>query len=204
MSEVVDAALATAGKTCDLGTDPSKYLEKFEDWYEHTSLLADSIGVKDKKQKLRLLLLWGGRQFRKFAKEAKVTTEGDTPDTLEQAITKIREQCGAHVNLSMAVFKLMHARQGTKTVTEFARELEELAAQCQFDTKPYTQARAMKDAFIFGTSDDKLRQEALAKDFEYAHLMKAALGYEQSRRASGTIKQTSGEEVRQVSYTQGS
>ena len=202
MSEVVDAALATAGKTCDLGTDPSKYLEKFEDWYEHTSLLADSIGVKDKKQKLRLLLLWGGRQFRKFAKEAKVTTEGDTPDTLEQAITKIREQCGAHVNLSMAVFKLMHARQGTKTVTEFARELEELAAQCQFDTKPYTQARAMKDAFIFGTSDDKLRQEALAKDFEYAHLMKAALGYEQSRRASGTIKQTSGEEVRQVSYTQ--
>ena len=94
MSEVVDAALATASKTCDLGTDPSKYLEKFEDWYEHTSLLADSIGVKDKKQKLRLLLLWGGRQFRKFAK---VTTEGDTPDTLEQALTKIREQCGTHV-----------------------------------------------------------------------------------------------------------
>ena len=104
MSEVVDPALATAGKTCDLGTDPSKYLEKFEDWYEHTSLLADSIGVKDKKQKLCLLLLWGGRQFRKFAKEAKVTTEGDTPDTLEQAITKIREQCGAHVNLSITVY----------------------------------------------------------------------------------------------------
>ena len=32
--------------------------------------------------------------------------------------------------------------------------------------------------------------------------MEAALGYEQSRRASGSIKQTSGEEVRQVTYTQ--
>ena len=47
MTEVIDAALATAGKPCDLSDDPSKYLEKFEEWYEHTSLLADSIGVKD-------------------------------------------------------------------------------------------------------------------------------------------------------------
>ena len=37
--------------------------------------------------------------------------------------------------------------------------------------------RAMKDAFIFGMSDDKLRQEALAKDFTYAQVMQAALGY---------------------------
>ena len=44
-------------------------------------------------------------------------------------------------------------------------------------THPYTKDRAMKDAFIFGTSDDKLRQEALAKDFTYAQVMKSALGY---------------------------
>ena len=198
----VNPALASAGKTCELGTDPSKYLEKFEDWYEHTNLLADSIGITDEAQKLRLVLLWGGRQFRKFAKEAQVVTEGDTPDTLQQAIAKIRAKCGSHVNLSMAVYKLMHVRQGTKTVTEFARELDNLAAQCQFDTQPYTKDRAMKDAFIFGTSDDKLRQEALAKDFDYGQVMKVALGYELSRRASGTIKQTSGEDVRQVTYTQ--
>ena len=32
--------------------------------------------------------------------------------------------------------------------------------------------------------------------------MKAALGYEQPRRASGTIKQSSGEDVRQITYSQ--
>ena len=51
MAEVIDPALATAGKVCELGTDPSKYLEKFEDWYEHTSLLALEIGIKDDGQK---------------------------------------------------------------------------------------------------------------------------------------------------------
>ena len=94
----------------------------------------------------------------------------------------------------MAVFKLMHARQGTKSVTEFAR-IEELTDQCQFDTTPYDKDCARKDAYIFGTTDDKLRQEAPAKDFTYEQVMKAALGYEQSRRASGTIKQSSREDV---------
>ena len=205
MTEVVDPALATAGKTCNLGSDPAKYLEVFETWYEHVSLLADSIGVKDQKQKLLLVLLWGGKDFRKFTKDAGVTTNGDTPDTLEAAIKKIRDKCSTHVNLSMAMFKLMHARQGTRSVTEFRRELDELATQCQFDTKPYNKNRAMKDAFIFGTADDKVRQEALAKDLDYDKVISTALGYEQSRKASGAIKSTdsaTGESVRQVSYTQ--
>ena len=99
----------------------------------------------------------------------------------------------------MAMYKLMHAKQGTKSVTEFARELDQLAAQCQFDTNPYTKERAKKDALIFGTSDEKLRQEALAKDFDYNSLIKDALGYEQSRKASGTIHST--DEVRQLTHT---
>jgi len=63
MAKIINAALATAGKPCDLGDDPSKYLEKFEEWYEHTSLLADSISVKDKAQKLRLTLLREEKTF---------------------------------------------------------------------------------------------------------------------------------------------
>ena len=78
---MIDAGLATAGKPCDLGNDPSKYLEHFEDWYDHTSLLADSIGIKDNAQKLKLILLWVGRQFHRFAKEAGVTTEGTAQTT---------------------------------------------------------------------------------------------------------------------------
>ena len=91
MAEMIDAALATAGKPCELGNDPSKYLERFEDWYEHASLLADSIGVKDATQKLKLILLWGGRHFRRLVKDAEVKTDGETPDTLASALTKIRD-----------------------------------------------------------------------------------------------------------------
>ena len=109
MGDVVDAALAAAGKPIDLGSDPAKYLEKFEDWYEHTKLLAESIGIRDDKQKLRLALLWGGKELRKIAKDAKVDTDKDE-ETLATAIEKIREACGKHVNLTMAMFRLMHAK----------------------------------------------------------------------------------------------
>ena len=76
----LDASVATAGAVCDLGTDPAKFLERFEDWYEHHSLLADTVGVQDDK-KLKVLLLWGGKDFRKFAKDAGVVTEGPDQDT---------------------------------------------------------------------------------------------------------------------------
>ena len=81
MAEIIDAALATTGKPCDLGDDPSNYLEKFEEWYEHTSLQVDSIGVKDKTQELRLTLLWGFSY-----EECRSLTDEDTLDT---AITKM-------------------------------------------------------------------------------------------------------------------
>ena len=207
MTEIVDANLATAGKPCNLGTDPSKHNEKFEDWYDHTSLLADSIGIKNKKQKLSLILLWGGRDFRKHAKDAGVITAAEATeeapaDDLDGAITKIRKHFGDNVNLSMAMFKLMHAKQGTKSVTEFLTEIDELATQCQFVEHPYDKDRAMKDAYIFGTSDDKLRKDALAKDLDYKTLRTTALGYEQSRNASGQIASASEAAVKQVNYTQ--
>ena len=102
-------------------------------------------------------------------------------DILDLAIEKIRIQCGRHVNSTMAMYNLMHVQEGTKTFTQFARKVEELATHCQFDTVPCTKERAMKDAIIFGTSDDKLRKEALAKDVDLTTLTKTALGYEQSR-----------------------
>ena len=190
----LDASVATAGAVCGLGTDPAKFLEKFEDWYEHHSLLADTVGVLD-NAKLKVLLLWGGKDFRKFVKDSGVVSEGETTDTLAEAIAKIRTKCGSHVNLSMAMFKLMHAKQGTKTMTEFSSEIEDLATQCQFESNPYTKDRAMKDALIFGTSDEQLRREALAKDYDLKHITEAALGYEQSRKSAGAIKREQGQET---------
>jgi len=183
----LDASVATAGAVCELGTDPARFLECFENWYEHHSLLADTVGVQD-NAKLKVLLLWGGKDFRKFAKDAGVVSEGETTDTLAAAIVKLRTKCGSHVNLSMAMFKLMHAKQGTKTMTEFTNEIEELAVRCQFDSHPYNKERAMKDALIFGTSDEQLRREALAKDYDLKQITDAALGFEQSRKSAGAIK----------------
>ncbi|KAF0313758.1 hypothetical protein FJT64_015742 [Amphibalanus amphitrite] len=137
MATGVDAALAKAGRVCDLGTDPSQFLDRFEEWYEEHKLLADSISGITEDQKLNLLLLWGGREFRKFAKGAGVVHEdGDeTPkDSLKTAHLKIRASCAQHVNLTMAMYKLMHVKQGTKSVTEFAQEVDSLAQKCQLDT----------------------------------------------------------------------
>ena len=202
MAEHIGASVATAGNACMLGTDPAKFLEKFEDWFEHHELLADTVGVQDSK-KMKILLLRGGKDFRKFAKDAGVVTDGETPDTLATAIGKIRTQCGSHVNLSMAMFKLMHAKQGSKTFTEFANEVDELANQCQLDKNAYTKDRAAKDALIFGTSDEVLRKEALAKDLDLKQLRQAALGYEQSRKSAGKIKQEQGQEdVCRRTYTE--
>ena len=115
----MDATLAIAGKPCELGTDPTRYLDIFDDWYEHANLLVNSLGVRDDTQKLNLLLLWGGRELRKLAKTTGVDTEAEPPTTCKAAVTKIQAHCGKHVNLSMAMFRLMHARQGEKAVTVF-------------------------------------------------------------------------------------
>ena len=71
----------------------------------------------------------------------------------------------------------MHAPQGTKSITVFAKEIEELATQCQFTGRQYTKERAVKDAIIFGMSDERLQQEALAKDLDYLALIVTAVKY---------------------------
>ncbi len=123
---------------------------------------------KRQTTKLRLTLLWGGQDFRQFAQNAGVVHTGEGADTLENAIDKVREACRKHVNLSMAMYKLMHAKQGTKSVTEFARELDQLGARRQFDTNPYTKEQAKKRYINFWpTSDEKLRQGALKPVAQY-------------------------------------
>ena len=160
MAAKIDAELIKAGETCELSSDPSKYLQKFNDWLEHHSLVTDAVGIADTK-KVELLLLWGGKRLREIRKEAGVVTEteatADTPaDSFQDAIKKIKVELERHVNLSMAMFELMHAQQGTKSFTEFQRQIDRLAAECQFATKPYDKKRAMRDALIYGTSDEKL------------------------------------------------
>ena len=106
----LNAMLASAGKPGNFENDPAKYLSIFEEWYGHLNLLADSMGCDDAGQKVTLMLLWGGREFRLHAKAAGV----DEKNTLKEALVKIRANCGQYVNLSTAMFKLMRASQQRK------------------------------------------------------------------------------------------
>ena len=138
----MDPTLATVGTPLQLQPDTTTQLQTFQDWLEHHQLLAETVGVTDPSQTLKLLLLWGGKEMRKLAGDAGVvqtnTEGGAAADTLNGAIDKIIQKLRGHVNLSLAVYNLMHAEQGTKTTTQFAQEISNLANQCQFDNVPYT------------------------------------------------------------------
>ena len=108
MSVVIDPALAAVGKDLILGNDPSSFRRKFDEWYEHHTLLAEATGVTDEKQLLKLLMLWGGKDFRNFCHEAGVIATGEGADTLQAAVVKIRTKAGTHANLSMAMYNLLH------------------------------------------------------------------------------------------------
>ena len=69
--------------------------------------------------------------------------------SLDAATTKIRAHCAKHVNMSMVVFKLIHAQQGTKSITAFSKDIDELATQCQFTECQYMKERAIRDAITF-------------------------------------------------------
>lgn len=199
---VIDAYLASAGTRLTLGNDPSHYTEKFEEWTEQMKLTLDTVGVRNDDQKLNLLLLWGGKELRDTAKEAGVKDSVSQPndhDTSEGAITKITNHLNQYVNYALAMYELMNAKQGEKSVAEYQREIKLRADRVQFVKRPYTKDIAMRDAYIFGTSDEKLRKEALAKDLPYTDLIKSATSYEQARKSSTAI--ASGDTTKRV-YTQ--
>ena len=47
MSVVIDPALAAVGKDLILGNDPSSFRRKFDEWYEHHTLLAEAEVIDD-------------------------------------------------------------------------------------------------------------------------------------------------------------
>lgn len=77
MSGQVNVRLATAGRPCDPGTDPSQFPARIEEWWETQYLLFDSITDLPDTRKLKLLLLLGGIEFRKLAKDAGVQIQAE-------------------------------------------------------------------------------------------------------------------------------
>ena len=68
------------------------------------------------------------------------------------------------VNRTMAMHDLLTTKQGTQNWLEFIHNLEKKAMILNFESQPYKTSDAVKDAAIFGMSDAKLREKALAED----------------------------------------
>ena len=124
------------------------------------------LGVEQDEKKLILLRSWGGAELVKFMKShAKVKFEvtpavGETPaiaaDTYDDAVKKIKDELRKMVNRTMAMYQLFTTKQGDRNWMDFIRVLEDKAHVLDFAAIPYTENDAVKDAAIFGMSDEKL------------------------------------------------
>ena len=163
------SALGTM-RTFTMGTNKHSRLKLFDDWLEEAKNRMEYIGVSSDKDKTTLLKTWGGRDLVEFMKQsAKINFEIDSYD---QIITKIREEMKRLVNRSLAMHNLLNTKQGSKPWMQFLKELEDKAYLLDFDNHPYKQSDAIKDAAIFGMTDNRLKEKALSEDPDLTTLTK--------------------------------
>ena len=123
------------------------------------------IGVSNDKEKIILLKTWGGPEVIELIKleqsalnikseNAKNDADEETHETSYlELVEKLRTMVSKMVNRTMAMYQLLTTQQGSRTWTDFIRDLERKAKTLNFERKPYTIHEAIKDAAIFGMND---------------------------------------------------
>ena len=89
-------------------------------------------------------------------------------DTYKEVIDKTKQELQSLVNRTMAMHQLLTSKQGERDWMNFIKDLEDKAHVLNFNTVPYKQDTAVKDAAISGMSDRKLKEKALAEDPDLA------------------------------------
>lgn len=153
------------------------------------------IGVTNKALVI-LICSWGGEDLVKFMKtHAKVifdeipatdTTAVFPADTYIQTI-KVKDEVHLLASRTMAVYQLLTTKQGDCTWMNFIKDLEDKAHTLDFDTQPYKQDDAVKDAAIFGMADIHLKEKALAEDPDRATLIRWGQGREAGREGAHSL-----------------
>ena len=156
------------------------------------------IGVNEDGKKLILLRSWGGADLVSFMKShAKVKFEetpadGDTAavpaDSYDAAITKIKAELRKMVNRTMAMYQLFTTKQGDRNWMDYIKTLEDKAHVLDFAAVPYTENDAIKDAAIFGMSDEKMQEKALAEDPTLDKLIRWGQSREAGREGAHRLK----------------
>ena len=145
---------------CNLGTNKMMKLTIFEEWLEEAENRMNYIGSSDCRSKISLLKAWGGAELLEFIKANKI----EAGSSYEDYTKAIKDEFRKLVNRTMAMHDLLTTKQGTKKWMDFIHELEKKAKILDMEKKPYTTQDVVKDAAIFGMTDPRLREKALAED----------------------------------------
>ena len=198
-------------RSCALGTNKMTKLTKFEEWLDEAENRMAYIGIGDDKQKIILLKSWGGPELIEFMKsnvkiqytemQATVTAEAIPADTYSQVIEKVKGEMMKLVNRTMAMHDLLTTKQGSRNWMDFIHELETKAKVLNFEQRPYTKADSVKDAAIFGMTDTRLREKALAEDPDLEPLVKWGQAREAGREDAHSLKETGTGGVRKIGWS---
>ena len=119
-------------------------------------------------------------------------------DSYNQIITKIREEMKRLVNRSLAMHDLLNTKQGSKPWMQFLKELEDKAYLLDFDNHPYKQSDVIKDAAIFGMTDNRLKEKALSEDPDLTLLTKWGQARETGKECLSNLKDQSSSSIQKL------
>ena len=159
-------------RQCILGTDKMKKLNILNEWLEDAENRMSYIGITNDKEKIILLKTWGGPEIVELIRlvnshlntRVQDQEHNEQEETYKDLIDKLRLYLSKMVNRTMAMHQLLSTQQGSRSWSDFIRDLEKKAKTLNFEKKPYTTEEAIKDAAIFGMNDTSLREKALAED----------------------------------------
>ena len=197
----VDASLLGPPPPCNLGTDKMKQHQHFETWLEEVENRMRYMGVTEDTKKISLLRSWGGPDLVKLMKAHAGVRFDDTPatadteaipaDTYANAVKKIKDELGKLINRTLAMHQLMTCKQGDRKWMDFIKDLEERVAVLDFDSNPYKNADAVRDAAIFGTSDSGLKEKGMAESPDLATLTRLGQSRETGKEGAQQLQHQS-------------
>ena len=113
-------------------------------------------------------------------------------------IESFKDELHKLVNRTMAMYDLLATKQGTTKWMDFIHELENKAKILDFEKQPYTSKEVFKDAAIFGMSDQRLREKALAKDPNLDTLSRWGYSRDAGKSDAHSLKDTTGGIIKRI------
>ena len=194
-----DPAALGPMQPCVLGTNKMTKLTKFEEWLEEAENRMTYIGNHDDSSKIILLKAWGGTELTEFVKTHKIETDQSSTN-YETLIKSIKDELRKLVNRTMAMYDLLTTKQGTMKWMDFIHELEKKAKILDFEKQPYTSEEVVKDAAIFGMTDQRLREKALAEDPNLDTLSRWGYSREAGKSDAHSLKDTAGGSIKRIGW----